>query len=83
MPLRIIRMKMDDAAILAATRTTEVGGVAGVVGWAAQINWIGWAGFLVAVIGLLVNLHYQRRKDKREQIESEARMQALRDRCGL
>ncbi|WFC66335.1 holin [Achromobacter denitrificans] len=83
MPQRIKGMKLDDAAILAANRTTEAGAVTGVVGWAAQVNWIGWAGVLVAVVGLLANLYYQRRRDRREQAESEARMAALRERCGL
>lgn len=83
MPQRIKRMNLDDAAILAANRTTETGALTGVVGWAAQVNWIGWAGVLVAVVGFLANLYYQRRRDRREQVESEARMAALRERCGL
>ncbi|WP_454694038.1 holin [Achromobacter aegrifaciens] len=70
MSQRIIKMKLDGAAILAANRTTEAGAVTGVVGWAAQVNWIGWAGVLVAVVGLLANLYYQRRRDRREQAES-------------
>lgn len=81
MPQRIKRMNLDDAAIRAASRTTDAGAVTGVVGWAAQVNWIGWAGVLVAVVGLLANLYYQRRRDRREQAESEARMAALRERC--
>ncbi len=81
MPQRIYKMKLDDAAIVAANRTTETGAVTGVVGWAAQVNWIGWAGFLVAVLGLLANLYYQRRRDRREQAESEARLAALKERC--
>lgn len=81
MPQRIKQMKLDDAAIYTANRTTEAGAVSGVVGWAAQVNWIGWLGFLVAVIGLLANLYYQRRRDRREQTESEARMAALREKC--
>ncbi len=83
MPQRISKMNLDDVAIQAANRTTETGAVTGVVGWAAQVNWIGWAGFLVAVVGLLANLYYQRRRDRREQAESEARMAALRERRKL
>lgn len=76
-------MRLDDTAIQVANRTTEAGAVAGVVGWAAQVNWIGWAGVFIAVLGLAANLYYQRKRDKREQSESEARLRALRDRCGL
>lgn len=83
MPQRIREMKLDDAAIYTANRTTDVGAVTGVVGWAAQVNWIGWLGVLVAVIGLLANLYYQRRRDRREQAESDARMAALKERCEL
>ncbi len=81
MPQRIKRMNLDDVAIRAASRTTDAGAITGVVGWAAQVNWIGWAGVLVAVVGLFANLYYQRRRDRREQAESEARMAALRERC--
>ncbi|ADP15418.1 holin [Achromobacter sp. K91] len=83
MPQRIKRMNLDDVAIRAASRTTDAGAITGVVGWAAQVNWIGWAGVLVAVVGLFANLYYQRRRDRREQAESEARMAALRERCEL
>ncbi|MGS1006279.1 MULTISPECIES: holin [Achromobacter] len=76
-------MNLDDVAIRAASRTTDAGAITGVVGWAAQVNWIGWAGVLVAVVGLFANLYYQRRRDRREQAESEARMAALRERCEL
>ncbi len=83
MPQSIKRMNLDDVAIRAASRTTDAGAITGVVGWAAQVNWIGWAGVLVAVVGLFANLYYQRRRDRREQAESEARMAALRERCEL
>lgn len=67
----------------AANKVTQVGAVAGVFGWLAQINWIGLAGVLIAVLGLAVNFYFSHRRDKREQAESTARIEAMRERCGL
>lgn len=67
----------------AANKVTQAGAVAGVLGWLAQINWIGLSGVLVAVLGLAANFYFQHRRDKREQAESLARIEALRERCGL
>lgn len=83
MPQRTIRMKLDDAAITAANRATEAGAATGVLGWATQVNWIGWAGVLIALGGLFANLFYQRRRDRRERTEHEARMEAIKSRCEL
>lgn len=83
MPRRILKMRVEDVAIQAANRTTEAGAVTGVVGWLASVNWIGWAGVLIALIGMLANLYYQRRRDRREQAEAEARIKALREQCRL
>ncbi|PIA74291.1 holin [Ectopseudomonas toyotomiensis] len=67
----------------AANKVTQAGAIAGVLGWLAQINWIGLSGVLIAVLGLAVNFYFQHRRDKREQAESLARIEALRERCGL
>ncbi len=83
MPQRIPKMKLDDVAISIANRTTEAGALTGVVGWLSQINWIGWAGVLIAACGLVANLIYQRRRDRREKALHAARMAALRERCDL
>ncbi|OPA84293.1 holin [Pseudomonas fluorescens] len=64
-----------------ANKGMIVGGAAGMVGWLSQVNWIGIAGVVVAVLGLLINLYFQVRKDRREHAESQARIQALRDQC--
>jgi len=82
MPQGITRiMHIDDTAITASTRTTEAGAVTSFVGWAAQVNWIGWTGILIALAGLLANLYFQRRRDKRERAEHVARMKAIREGC--
>ncbi len=71
-------MKVEDTAVFFSNRTTEAGAITGVVGWMASVNWIGWAGVFIALLGLFANLYYQRRRDRREQAESDARLEALR-----
>lgn len=73
-----------DAAVVSITNKSMLGGaIAGAFGWLAQINWIGLGGFLIALGGLAVNFYFQHRRDKREQTESAARIEALREQCGL
>ena len=76
-------MRLDDTAIHAANRTTEAGAVTGVVGWMASVNWIGWAGVMIALLGFAANIYFLRRRDRREQAESDARLQALKERCEI
>lgn len=68
-------MRIDDAAITTATRTTEAGAITGVVGWAAQVNWIGLTGIFIAALGLIANLWFQRRRDARERQEEARRIE--------
>ncbi|HAR06383.1 holin [Stutzerimonas nitrititolerans] len=60
-----------------------VGAGTGVVAWLASVNWLGLAGVLVAVLGLVANVWFQHRRDRREAAESAARIAAMQDRCGL
>lgn len=60
-----------------ANKGMLVGGVTGMAGWLTQVNWIGVTGALVAVVGLLVNVYFQARRDRREAAESAARIRAL------
>ena len=66
-----------------ANKVTQVGAAAGLTGWLMSVNWIGWAGVAIALAGFGVNLYFQRRRDKREQTESLARIEALRGRCDV
>jgi len=61
------------------SKTTVAGAGAGIIGWASQLDWLGLSGVFFAVIGLLINLYFQVRRDRRETAESEARMQALKE----
>ena len=41
------------------------------------------SGVVIAVMGLMINLYFQVRKDRREHAESQARLQALKDQYRL
>lgn len=64
-----------------ASKGMLTGGAVGLVGWLSQVNWIGITGVAVAVLGLLINLFFQVRKDRRETLESAARLEALKERA--
>lgn len=77
---------MQDAAIEASAigftaKATQGGAAAGLLGWFVQVNWLGLTGVLVAVIGLVANLYFQRRRDKREHAEHLARMAQIKGVC--
>lgn len=77
---------MRDAAIEASAigftaKATQGGAAAGLLGWFVQVNWLGLTGVLVAVIGLVANLYFQRRRDKREHAEHLARMAQITGVC--
>ncbi|TKR55310.1 holin [Allopusillimonas ginsengisoli] len=87
MPQRTLRMKLEDVAVEATVisnsgKATMGGAATGVVGWLASVNWIGVSGILIALAGLIVNVYFQVRKDRRETAESRERVKALRARCG-
>ncbi len=87
MPQRTLRMKLDDVAVEATVistsgKTTMGGAATSVLGWLASVNWIGVSGILIALAGLIVNVYFQARRDRRETAESRERVQALRARCG-
>jgi 4-hydroxybenzoate polyprenyltransferase len=59
-------------------KATLGGAATGVIGWLASINWIGLLGVAIALMGLIANVYFQHRRDKREQLETAARIEALR-----
>jgi len=66
-----------------ASKGMLTGGAVGLVGFFSQVNWIGVSGVVIAVMGLMINLYFQVRKDRREHAESQARLQALKDQYRL
>lgn len=76
-------LAMEVVGVSVANKATVAGAVTGALGWVAQINWIGLAGVIIAVLGLLTNVYFQHRRDRRETAESAARIAAMRERCEL
>lgn len=76
-------LALEVGAISIANKTTLTGALTGLAGWAASFNWIGLIGVIVAVAGLMANILFQARRDRREAAESQARLDALKDRCNL
>lgn len=76
-------LAVEVVGVSVANKATVAGAVTGALGWVAQINWIGLAGVMVAMLGLLTNVYFQHRRDKRETAESAARIAAMRERCEL
>lgn len=72
---------IDQVAQSVTAKMTVGGAVAGVFGWLAQINWIGLSAVLVAILGLIANVYFQHRRDKREQHESELRIAEIKRRA--
>lgn len=81
--MKLSDVAVDAAAISVANKTMAGGAGVGVVAVLAQVNWLGLIGAAVAVIGLGANVYFQIRRDRRESAESKARIEALRDRCGI
>jgi hypothetical protein len=63
-----------------ASKGMLTGGAVGLVGFFSQVNWIGVSGVVIAVLGLLTNLYFQVRRDRREHAESAERLRESADR---
>lgn len=68
-----------DAVIAAsAPKVMYGGGFAGGYGFLTSNQFLGLMGLLVAVAGFVVNWYYKREENKRQKLEHELRVQALR-----
>lgn len=66
------------AAILASKTATYVGsGVAGVSAWMGTIDWGFWISIAIAILGLVMNWYFARKKDKRDELEHKAYIATL------
>lgn len=62
----------------AASKTTIGGAAVSGLGWMASSEFVAVMGLLIAAAGLLVNLYFQIRRDRREKLEHEARMEQIK-----
>jgi len=90
MPQRILRMNYDvpaaaaDAAGVKTSAITTYGASAGsIVATVAGWNWTALVTCAVAVVGLVAQLYFMVRRDRREAAESAVRIAALRGKCEL
>lgn len=68
---------IDAAIATAGSKATYTGaGVSG-IGWVFSSEFGVAAGVIIGVLGLLTNLYFRRKQDRREQHEYEARMRAM------
>ena len=68
----------DTAAISVASKTTLGASGTGLLASMAQWNWTAIIASVVAIVGLVANLYFQRRRDKREREFHEAQLEILR-----
>lgn len=74
---------LEATAISAASKTTYGGALAGVAGWLAAQDWLTIIGVIVAVGGLVSNLYFQIRRDRRESVVARARIAAYDRRMAM
>lgn len=68
----------DTAAISVASKTTLGASGTGLLASMVQWNWTAIIASVVAIVGLVANLYFQRRRDKREREFHEAQLEILR-----
>ena len=73
-----MREQMTDAALASLGSKTTWAGVATTgAGWLMSNAFFGWLGFFVAIIGLMITLHYKRKEDRRREVEHQALLRML------
>lgn len=78
--MRFDEVAIEAAGITVANKSMGVGAATGLLGFFASVNWLGLTGVLVGLVGLMANIYFQIRRDRRESAESRARMDALKER---
>lgn len=74
-----VRQTTIDATLAAAgSKATYAGAGASLVGWFTSSEAGVVIGIALGVLGLLINVYFKHREDKRQQEEHETRMRAIR-----
>ena len=71
------RDAIDATAATLGSKAAYTGASTAVGGWLLSSEFGVFAGLLIGVLGLLTNLYFQHRRDKREQIEHQRRMDQM------
>ncbi len=72
-----IHQQVVDVLTEASPKVTAAGAGAGVIGVVLSSQFVGLIGVVIALMGLLMQWYFNRKRDRREQAEHEARMRAL------
>ncbi len=72
-----------DGLLQTASRINLWGGITAFFGWISGVNWIGLVGVVVAALGLVTNVYFQLRRDRREAAEHAAKIRRLRLQAGV
>lgn len=68
---------VDQLAQSLSGKLTFGSAVVGLFGYLSQINWIGLSAVLFGLIGMLANIYFMIRRDRREKRESDIRIAAI------
>lgn len=74
---------VDAAVSAAASKTTYAGSAVTVVGWWSSSEVAVAVGMVVGVVGLIVNIIFKIREDRRQQAINEAKLEEIRTRSEL
>lgn len=73
-----MREQMTDAALASLGSKTTLAGVATTgAGWLMSNAFFSWLGFFVAIVGLMITIHYKRKEDRRREVEHQALLRML------
>lgn len=67
------------SAIAASKTAMYTGGGTSILAMLMQLDFLAIAGFILAILGFCINVHYQHKRHKREELESILRMQREQD----
>ncbi len=69
-----MKIETIEAIATAGSRTTVGGATIGAIGAFISSNMVGVGGLFIALLGVIVNVHFRRKADKRMQVEHDLRM---------
>jgi hypothetical protein len=79
----VAQQAVDATLATVGWNTTKLSAAGAVAGWLLSANGAALIGILGVLIGLFMQWHFGRRRDKREQSESDLRLQLMRDKIAM
>lgn len=69
-----MKIETIEAIATAGSRTTVGGATVGAIGAFISSNMVGIGGLFIALLGMMVNVHFRRKADRRMQLEHDLRI---------